>query len=176
MHNVLAAVKLTLTVPSERVTFELDDDFAGPSSLERDRAWSAMMPAGDGFILMSNESRVKYDLPLGKSTARGQVYDISVFHQLHCLKHIRTHLFTLQAGMKHNNVLEVYESLLKPQEDHVFHCFDYLRQALRCAGDMTLEWPRTEADGRRFAVDGWGISHECRTWVSVPNFGSSACY
>ena len=33
-----------------------------------------------------------------------------------------------------------------------------------CAGDLTLEWPRTEVDGRRFAVDGWGIEHECRDW------------
>jgi hypothetical protein len=116
-------------VPIERVTFELNDLFAGPSSLERDQAWTAMMPSGDGFILISNESQSAYGLPLGKSTVRGQVYDISVFHQLHCLKHIRTHLFTLQAGVNHDNVAEVYETLLKPQEDHVFHCFDYLRQA-----------------------------------------------
>lgn len=35
-----------------------------------------------------------------------------------------------------------------------------------CAGDMTVEWPREEEDGRRFAFDGWGIKHECRSWVS----------
>jgi len=48
----------------------------------------------------------------------------------------------------------------------VWHCFDYIRQALMCAGDMTVEWPRTEEDGRRFAVDGWGVTHECKDWVS----------
>lgn len=35
-----------------------------------------------------------------------------------------------------------------------------------CAGDMTVEWPREEADGARFAVDGWGVEHQCKDWVS----------
>lgn len=38
---------------------------------------------------------------------------------------------------------------------------------------MTVEWPREEADGSRFAVDGWGITHECKSWVSVPEMISS---
>lgn len=126
-----------------------------------------MMPDGDGFILLANSSLEQYSLPLGKSTDRGQVYDISLFHQLHCLANIRIHLFTLLAAMDRNNTQEIYDLLLKPKEAHVFHCFDYIRQALMCAGDMTIEWPRTEPDGRRFAVDGWGITHECKSWVSI---------
>lgn len=35
-----------------------------------------------------------------------------------------------------------------------------------CAGDMTVEWPREEEDGRRIAVDGWWIDHRCKDWVS----------
>ena len=49
---------------------------------------------------------------------------------------------------------------------HINHCFDYLRQALQCAGDMALEWPRTEVDGQRKNVDGWNIPHQCKSWVS----------
>lgn len=127
------------------------------------------MPPGDGFVLFSNETAVGYGMPLGKSTARGQIYDISVFHQLHCLKHIRTHLLTLQALMSRDNQQDIYDLLLRPSEDHVFHFFDYLRQALMCAGDMTLEWPRTEEDGSRFAVDGWGVTHECKRWACASN-------
>jgi hypothetical protein len=52
-------------------------------------------------------------------------------------------------------------------EDHLAHCFDYLRQGLMCNADMTVEWPRTETDGRRVAVDGWNIPHECRNWSEV---------
>lgn len=33
-------------------------------------------------------------------------------------------------------------------------------------GDMTLEGARVEADGSRKQVDGWGMEHQCRAWVS----------
>ena len=58
----------------------------------------------------------------------------------------------------------------KAGEEHLAHCFDYLRQGLMCNADMALEWPRTEEDGKRFAVDGWGIPHECRNWDEVWGF------
>lgn len=108
----------------------------------------------------------KLGLAPGKSTSHGDVYDVSLFHQLHCLKHIRTYLYTMKAALNKTRPLDVYEVLLAPMEEHVEHCFDYLRQAVMCAGDMSLEWPRTESDGRRFAVDGWGIPHQCKSWVS----------
>lgn len=37
---------------------------------------------------------------------------------------------------------------------HSAHCFDYIRQALMCAGDTTLE-------GKTAAGPGWGSVHEC---------------
>ena len=80
---------------------------------------------------------------------------------------MRTFLFTLKAGMEYNATAETYEGLLRHQEDHVYHCFDYIRQALMCNADLTVEWPRTEEDGRRVAVDGWGVEHQCKNWVSV---------
>lgn len=123
-----------------------------------------MMPAGDGFIIVNDPDT--YNLPPGKPTKHGSVYDISLFHQLHCLKHIRNHYYLSKASLTSNNTDAIQTMLLRPQEDHVHHCFDYLRQGLMCAGDLTLEWPREEADGSRFAVDGWGITHECKSWVS----------
>lgn len=159
--------KLVSQLPVKQVIFERNSTFAAPSSPESDRAWASLAPPGDGFILLSNSTREQNFLPLGKVTDEGQVYDISLFHQLHCLSAIRTHLFTLQAAMSRNNRDEIFEILLKPKEEHIFHCFDYIRQALMCAGDLTIEWPREEPDGRRFAVDGWGIPHECKSWVRV---------
>lgn len=147
------------------VKFEQNDTFAGPSTPENDAAWSALMPSGDGFIVIPSPST--YNLPPGKSTAHGDVYDISMFHQLHCLAHIRNHYHLTQLSLHSNMSDAIGEKLLRPQEDHVQHCFDYLRQGIMCTGDMTVEWPRTEADGTRFAVDGWGVTHECKSWVSV---------
>ncbi len=120
---------------------------------------------GDGFIVI--DSPKSYGLPLGKQTSNGQVYDISLFHQLHCLSGIRKHLLLLKGSIGRNNTQEIQEILLDPEVQHIYHCFDYIRQALMCAGDMTIEWPREEADGRRFAFDGWGIAHECQSWVSI---------
>lgn len=155
-----------MPVPTNPITFE-STLFASPSTPEADEAWgNDLSPAGDGFVLIPNPK--DFSLPPGQPTDEGvgEIYDVSVFHQLHCLNHVRTFLFTLKAGMDFNTTTETYESLLKHQEDHVYHCFDYIRQALMCNADLTVEWPRTEEDGRRVAVDGWGITHQCKNWVS----------
>jgi hypothetical protein len=78
---------------------------------------------------------------------------------------IREILSLTKLAVNHTNAEKIVEDLIEPSMKHVYHCFDYIRQALMCAGDLTLEWPRTEKDGRRFAVDGWGISHQCKSWV-----------
>ncbi|KAK6420624.1 hypothetical protein LTR81_006359 [Elasticomyces elasticus] len=184
----LLVVMLTLTLSLRRIgdsttaspvplmrliptTFEHNDLFSGPASPERDEAWSLMAPLGDGFILLPNSTaQGAYDLPLGQYTSRGQIYDISVFHQLHCLANIRRHMFAMDAILDRNDRLEIDSLALKPHDDHVYHCFDYIRQALMCAGDMTIEWPRTETDGSRFAVDGWSITHECKDWSAIIEF------
>jgi len=157
-------------MPRTKVTFEEDKLFANGSNPKSDEAWATLTPQGDGFILLPNNTRQQWDLEPGKPTKAGEVYDISVFHELHCLRHIRTHTFTLQALIGEDHPQKIYDLLLKPTEDHVFHCFDYIRQALMCAGDMTIEWPRVEADGSRFAVDGWGITHECKSWDAIMQY------
>lgn len=154
---------LTLPVPIKPVTFNQNESFAALVSQESDNAWGAMMPYGDGFVVVDDPK--SYNLPPGKDTVQGEVYDTSLFHQLHCLAGIRTFLSTMKQAIELNNSLLVNEIILDPRQDHMAHCFDYLRQSLMCHGDMTLEWPRTEADGSRFAVDGWGIEHQCRDWV-----------
>ena len=46
---------------------------------------------------------------------------------------------------------------------HLFHCVDYLKQNILCEADTTLEW-RSESNPEH--VDGYGIPHQCRDWVS----------
>ena len=56
-------------------------------------------------------------------------------------------------------------------ELHLAHCFDYLRQAILCAGDTTIEWAREEgADERPSQVDGWDIEHQCRSSQAIYEF------
>lgn len=69
--------------------------------------------------------------------------------------------------MELNNTDVVNEVLLKKQDKHLLHCFDYLRQGIMCAGDMTLEWPKEQKVGDGSKVDGWGVEHQCKSWVSI---------
>src|ERR1700761_6834856 len=169
------------TVPITKMTFEHSEIFGGKSTQKNDQAWNSLMPVrppvrtsrcatndhlqpGDGFINVENPRQ--YKLPPGQKTPKGEIYDISLFHQLHCLSAIRAHVLLLELAIGRNNSQEISDLLLRPQESHVYHCIDYIRQGLMCAGDMTVEWPREEEDGRRFAVDGWGVTHQCKDWVS----------
>lgn len=141
-------------MPIVPVKFERDERYAGGLSDENDQAWAELTPvrssykshdsiltfleAGDGFIVVNDPG--KYNLPPGQDIeSGGQMYDISMFHQLHCLFQIRNHYYLWQGSIGRNNSKEIQEQLLGPQEDHVHHCFDYIRQALMCAGDMTVE-------------------------------------
>jgi hypothetical protein len=134
-------------------------------------AWDSLLPPGRGFVYIQDYER--YNLPPGEATPYGDIYSITVFHQLHCLAQLRRFTYTFLDGVlwPEENVEDV--AMVKKMFEngdaggHLSHCFDYLRQGLMCNADMGVEWPREEADGRRFAVDGWGVSHECKDWVST---------
>jgi len=96
---------------------------------------------------------------------------VSVFHQLHCLGMIRESYYASLQGRRphiHGDEALPDEKLEESQVEHTGHCFDYLRQALMCAADMTLEWAaEVPPGGVPFTVDGWGITHQCRNWNQV---------
>lgn len=56
--------------------------------------------------------------------------------------------------------------------NHMFHCMDYLRQTILCNADLTVEWEALTVKERLPTghIDGYGITHQCRDWVSF--FGS----
>ena len=57
---------------------------------------------------------------------------------------------------------------------HMEHCFDYLRQAILCAGDTTIEWARESGEGEVGGqVDGWGVEHQCRSSKTIFDFTAS---
>ncbi|KAF2167369.1 hypothetical protein M409DRAFT_53974 [Zasmidium cellare ATCC 36951] len=122
-----------------------------------------MQPSDEGFIRIPNPS--KYGLSGGftiPNTTNTEGYSISMFHQLHCLTALRQQTFDLLNQTIHHPV--------KIDVMHNHHCFDYLRQAILCAGDMTLE-PAKVVDGVRVqAVDGYGVTHQCRSFGAILEF------
>lgn len=53
-----------------------------------------------------------------------------------------------------------------PAQAHVNHCFDYLRQAIMCAGDMSIEGVNRRTKDGIWHINGWGSRHECKSYVS----------
>lgn len=118
--------------------------------------------AGKGFIALENvdkdtESLKSMRLPpmLNSPDSDSRVgYVISVFHQLHCLHSLQREF---------NNMMVERPTLEELGEDHlvhVYHCFDYVRRALMCASDTTLEGQ--SSGSTRPATKGEGAFHVCR--------------
>ena len=81
-----------------------------------------------------------------------------MWHQIHCLNHIRAMLVNGDDG-----------------SDHTAHCFHYLRQGILCAADTTLE---SGGDGMRLAngdvvANGDRTVHTCRDWRQVHDWMES---
>lgn len=51
---------------------------------------------------------------------------------------------------------------------HLSHCWDYLRQAIMCHSDTTLEWLHAPPDN--FGSTGWGYEHQCRDYDAIFKF------
>ncbi|KAF2213864.1 hypothetical protein CERZMDRAFT_95894 [Cercospora zeae-maydis SCOH1-5] len=193
-------------VPLESVIFQPNPKFSffsqfsnstpsSPSDAYSDAAWtSLLLPAGEGFVFVEKPER--FQLPAGREAHQrdesqsGAFYDVSVFHQLHCLVKIREHVRLVEFALHEiardreagNDELtkEYLRRLLEPlrQERHMGHCFDYLRQGIMCAGDMSLEGVVVGEEkengvmrrGGGRVVDGWGMKHECKSWDAIMQY------
>ncbi|KAM0795053.1 hypothetical protein BDR22DRAFT_894522 [Usnea florida] len=116
-------------------TFMYNGTFASTSSEETNMAWDSLFPEGMGFI----------EDPAGISEGAG----VSAFHQLHCLNLLR---------QLHSSEDSDDEDSQQHSRYHAKHCVEYLRQALICAADSTIE--PGNATSRH--VTGSGVVHECR--------------
>ncbi|KAF2197593.1 hypothetical protein GQ43DRAFT_199641 [Delitschia confertaspora ATCC 74209] len=156
--------------PRKRVVFARDPIFSEPHSPDGDAAWDSLMPEGRGFVLVENPEKYGYHggVPTEKGVDR---FSVSVFHQLHCLGMIRASYYKRNSTTQPIGHLEgdvPPEILDEVHNHHIAHCFDYLRQALMCSADTTIEWAKVQSTGERNQVDGWGIPHEtCKDWNSV---------
>jgi hypothetical protein len=59
---------------------------------------------------------------------------------------------------------------------HIDHCLGYLRQAIMCAADPTVEsLTRTvDKDGQlKKSDEGWGNVHVCRSWDALKEYATS---
>ncbi|KAJ8697009.1 hypothetical protein PTI98_006823 [Pleurotus ostreatus] len=112
------------------------------------------------FGLNAHNSSVEWNslLPAGGGIVfmgdNGTPYDVSMWHQLRCLNSIRRTLIGEADDYKHAE-----------------HCFHYLRQAILCSADLTLEpLPpnSTQIPSYQEAqAPGPAIVHTCKNWRQI---------
>jgi len=147
------------TIPRRLVRYQPNPLFLQPGS-RSDRAWDGILPLGAGYIRIPSPRRfdMPSSLPIEDDPENAEVYAVSVAHQLHCLAMLRNAFIHYQSGSAEAFTMQ----------KHVPHCLDYLRQALLCAGDTTIE------PGEVLCVDGnddcsptftgEASQHYCRDW------------
>ncbi|KAF1734600.1 hypothetical protein CRV24_006142 [Beauveria bassiana] len=165
-HNLMKSPVPTL--PKEVRVFEFNQTFVDPPNPQNDQAWNDLLPFGRGYVFVKNGT--KYGLHPGIETKYGEIYSVALYHQLHCLGLVRRNYWRLMNGVLAKDVSVIDEAHRQQLNSHTGHCFDYFRQSFECAADMSLEWPRTEADGSRFQVDGKGIPHVCTSKVALTDY------
>ncbi|PSN60133.1 hypothetical protein BS50DRAFT_640221 [Corynespora cassiicola Philippines] len=129
--------ELPITVRTIQTAFKDDPSHYAIEGMPAWAEWNAIRPPGKGFAFLGEEHFA---------------FDVSMWHQIHCLNHIRTVLINGDDG-----------------SDHTEHCFHYLRQGILCAADTTLE-----PGGVGMKKENGGISHPdegtvhtCRDWRQV---------
>ncbi|KAK3386735.1 hypothetical protein B0H63DRAFT_468298 [Podospora didyma] len=154
------------SIPGKEVTFRFPTEYeqTGP---EGDKLWDQLMPVGSGFVRVPYPRR--FDMPASEpipdDIEEGEIYSLSVTHQLHCLAVLR-------------DVIIKYEKRDKSRfagDGHEYHCLDYIRQSVLCAGDTTLDYAdeRTVGpDGQvtRYGFTGANSTHQCRDWDAIKSF------
>jgi hypothetical protein len=78
----------------------------------------------------------------------GRMFGVSMFHQIHCLQMLRL-------------------ALINGPSDHSGHCLNFLRQAILCNSDITLDPLLDDSEGAVKSTDGMGVTHVCRDWSQV---------
>ncbi|KAH8777482.1 hypothetical protein F5883DRAFT_543549 [Diaporthe sp. PMI_573] len=125
------------------------------NSAEPTTPWDEIFAGAWIEIAHPTKYGLKGGLPMNKYyydnvSPESEAYVPSVFHQIHCVGEIKHAFIELQNGRA------------LPASEHVNHCIEYLRQAVMCSGDLTLETPSYVGDAAWTRPNGWGVVHQCR--------------
>ncbi|KAF2104955.1 hypothetical protein NA57DRAFT_71154 [Rhizodiscina lignyota] len=139
----------------ENVTFERDIPGINNS------VWNSLLPEGAGFIKVDEPTRfgLSGGFPLEDLPGTAEQYCISMFHQLNCLATLKRAFEIVKQSPRSSEP----DLLL----EHAAHCWDYLRQAIMCAADLTLETAIVKDGKMLSSVDGWDSTHQCIDYGEV---------
>ncbi|KAK4498486.1 hypothetical protein PRZ48_011144 [Zasmidium cellare] len=152
------------------VEFTPDERFS-VSSMGDHNPWDELIPKGKGFVRVPKDKTQGLGETHLLHNGDGE-YCLSVFHQLHCVAMLRNALNSMRSEgkiMTHDAGDDDQDPLV-----HVDHCIDYLRQAIMCSGDMTLEHYTMLDNGTLGpGVNGYFVNHQCKNWDSIVDFATN---
>jgi len=111
----------------------------------------------------------------GFITLKNEVYEVTMYHQLHCLGMVRKMVWDVVLGhidtkelvgsSKPNMTSDTnYASTVDSRLQHVDHCLDFVRQGLQCAGNIGLEPAVLDGNGMAIGALFGHAKHQCRSW------------
>ncbi|KAM0806643.1 putative Tat pathway signal sequence [Seiridium cardinale] len=126
------------------------------------------LPNQNGLVYLDPEKEGLglHGLPSGDG--KENLFGVGWMHQMYCLALFRNSLYSLMydGSVSPWGQFERQNELGEPGlQAHIEDCFDYLRQKVLCAGDMTLEGAAASSDpdplGGSHHIDGFGTTMTC---------------
>ncbi|KAH6653028.1 hypothetical protein BKA67DRAFT_536730 [Truncatella angustata] len=133
---------------------------------EVEKAWSIYGLPQSGFVHIQDPTSQGLRPNHGVIDGTENVYMISAMHQLHCLQELHISLSHKTAASFESS----RSSRADAEVNHTLHCINYLRQAVLCSADDTLEGPDMHPEAGQSRLRGWGVSHQCRSWDKLTEF------
>ncbi|KAK6860568.1 hypothetical protein PG995_004204 [Apiospora arundinis] len=113
--------------------------------------WRNLFPAAQGLVSIPHDSpliRPNVDTAPSALDETHSVYQVSVFHTLHCLEALKVALDGTASDYG------ITEDLFRI---HAPHCIDWIRQEVMCSADITLD----------SILDGAKTPHQCRDFDGI---------
>ncbi|KAF5017642.1 hypothetical protein F66182_10407 [Fusarium sp. NRRL 66182] len=151
-------------IPVKKV-FQSEPLFGQEPNNESIAAWNSLLPKGRGWIHMRNKTALP-DMPGLNQSLPEHIALPSVYHQLHCLYSTMRGYYDLLDHISSPHRRRELPTDPGWNKEHLNHCWDYLRQNIMCAADVTLEWHRWNEK----VETGWGYEHQCKDWDALTDW------
>ncbi|KJZ80042.1 hypothetical protein HIM_00756 [Hirsutella minnesotensis 3608] len=136
----------------------IENPFKGEPRPEQDKAWDDLLQH-QNLVISQDELHAPDAVRLNDGTDR-IVFNLDVFHNLHCLNYLRKYIF--RSYYSH----EYPDSAQNAYLDHVGHCIDMIRQSLMCAADISISTYDWKMDHLK-PWPNFRVAHECANWDSI---------
>ncbi|KAJ7263055.1 hypothetical protein C8J57DRAFT_1334565 [Mycena rebaudengoi] len=143
--------------------------FQVPPSPALDQAWSDLYNFGISRITKDQAALLPNKTHAIPGDEGHYIAELDVFHNLHCLNKVR---MALDPDYYPDWKISTTNNLIPSQKnatEHVYHCVDWIRQSLMCAGDTSVivwQW----ADFAKESIVKGNVAHTCRNFEKLQDW------